>query len=156
MATFPGPYDGASPIDASTPTGKYRVLLGDVEGEAYDPPQSGRANYQKVSDAQVEAYLSQSGESVTKGIAFYYLTLAGQAANEAVSIQDLDLRIDKTKRASELRAMAEFWLGQDADDDVIAGEEAFEIVETGRSSGGFIPEGSPAIWGRAYTWERWR
>jgi hypothetical protein len=148
MATFPGPFDGAAPVDASTAIGRYRILLGDAVGEAYEPAEPG-------SDAQIEAYLSQSGDSVTKGIAFYYLTLAGEAANESIVVQDADLRVDLTKTASDLRSMAEFWLAQGDADDVIAGEEAFEIVPTGRASGGFIPEGSPAIWGRAYTWERW-
>jgi hypothetical protein len=155
MPTYPDGHEGAWPVDADTGIGRFRLLTGDADGVEYDPAAPGYRSFE-VSDADISGYLSQSEDSVTKAIAFHYLTLAGAAANEAVSIQDMDLRIDKTKRSAELRAMAEFWLGQADGDDVIAGEEAFEIVPTGRASGGFIPEGSPAIWGRVYTWERWR
>ncbi len=153
---YPDGKPGVWPVNADTATGRFRILLGDVNAEAYDPEAPGYRSFEQLSDAEIEGYLSQSTDSVTKALAFHYLRLAGIAATEAISIADADLKIDKTRKSEALRKMAEFWLGQDADDDVIAGEEAFEIVETGRSSGGFIPEGSPAIWGREYTWGRWR
>lgn len=155
MVAYPGPFDGAYPLDPSTNVGKYRLLLGDAEGTRYSPDEPGRANYAVLSDAEIETFVSQGGDSVTRGIAYYYLRLAGEAAKESASIQDQDLRVDLTKKSAELRAMAQFWLDQGDNDDAISAEDAFEIVPTGVSSGGFIPEGSPAMWGREYTIGRW-
>lgn len=152
---YPGPFDGAYPLDASSNVGKYRLLLGDVNGTAYEPDEPGRANYSVLSDAEIETFVSHGGDSVTKGLAYYYLRLAGAAAQESASIQDQDLRVDLTKKSADLRALAQFWLDQGDNDDAISAEEAFEIVPTGVSSGGFIPEGSPAMWGREYTIGRW-
>lgn len=155
MATFPDGHEGAWPVNADTATGRFRLLIGDVNGVEYDPAESGYRSY-TLSDAQIDAYIAQGGgESVTRGIAFYYFKLAGDAAQEAVSIQDQDLRVDQTKKSAALAEIARFWLDQGDNDDAISAEEAFEIVPTGVSSGGFIPEGSPAMWGREYTIGRW-
>lgn len=153
---YPDGKPGVWPVNADTAIGRYRLLLGDVNGVEYDPAVEGFRSYEVLSDAEIQAFIDQAGgESVTKGIAFYYLRLAGEAAKESLVIQDADLRVDQSKTAADLRAMAQFWLDQGDVDDAISAEEAFEIVPTGRASGGFIPESSPAMWGREYTIGRW-
>lgn len=149
MAVYPEGHPGAWPVDGTTDVGAFRILYGDVNSTPYDPAEPGYQNYIELSDTEIQVFLTQGGGSVTRSIGYYYLSLAGAAAKEAVSIQDHDLRVDQTKRASELRAMAEFWFARpDADGEA---EEAFQIVPTGTGSGGVIPEAAPSVWGRSYT-----
>lgn len=156
MAEFPSGNPGEYPVDLSSNVGQFRALSGDLNSTPYDPVEPGFQNFDKFSDAEIEAYLTQGGGSIARAIGYSYLYLAGQAALQSASIKDYDLTIDETKRAADLRAIAQFWFGQADEDDVASGEEAFEIVPTGTSSGGFIPEGTIPIWGRKYTWSRWR
>ena len=132
------------------PLATFRILYGDTDSEPYDPVVVGIQNYGELSDAEVEGFISQGGDSVPRGIGYLYIALAGQAAKQSKTIQDQDLRVDLTKRAADLRAIAEVWFGSADNDDLVNAEEAFEIVPTGQRCGGVIPEGSPAIWGRVY------
>ena len=150
MAVYPAGHPGGWPLDPATPVGKFRILYGDTDSEPYDPVVVGIQNYQELSDAEVEGFISQGGDSVPRGIGYLYIALAGQAAKQSKVVQDQDLRVDLTKRAADLRAIAEVWFGSADNDDLVSAEEAFEIVPTGRHNGGIIPEGSPAIWGRVY------
>lgn len=156
MAVFSEGNPGAYPVDLTSNVGKFRALTGDLNSTPYDPVEPGFQNFEKFSDAEIEAYLEQGGNSIPRAIGFAYLYLAGQAAMQSVSAQDYDLKIDETKRAADLRAIAQFWFDQADEEEVIAGEEAFEIVPTGTRSGAFIPEGSIPVWGRQYTIGRWR
>lgn len=153
---FPGGNPGAYPVDLTSKVGQFRALIGDLNSSPYDPVEPGFQNFEKFSDAEIEAYLAQGGDSINRAIGFAYLYLAGQAAMQSASIKDYDLTIDETKRAADLRAIAQFWFDQADGDDGIAAEEAFEIVPTGTRSGGFIPEATIPVWGRKYTWSRWR
>lgn len=153
---FPGGNPGAYPVDLASNVGRFRALIGDLNSSPYDPVEPGFQNFEKFSDAEIEAYLAQGGDSINRAIGFAYLYLAGQAAMQSASIKDYDLTIDETKRAADLRAIAQFWFDQAGVDDGIAAEEAFEIVPTGTRSGGFIPEATIPVWGRKYTWSRWR
>lgn len=156
MATFPSGNPGAWPVDLTSKVGQFRALTGDLNSTPYDPAYPGFQNFVKFSDAEIEGYLTQGGESVARAIGYSYLYLAGQAAMESAAIKDYDLQIDKTKRAADLTAIAKMWFGQADGEEVIAGEEAFEIVPTGTNSGQFIPELSIPIYGRKYTMGRWR
>lgn len=156
MATFPEGNPGEYPVDLTSNVGKFRALTGDLNSTPYDPVEPGFQNFEKFSDAEIEAYLEQGGNSIPRAIGFAYLYLAGQAAMQSQSVKDYDLQIDDTKRAADLRAIAQFWFDQADGEEVIAGEEAFEIVPTGTKSGGFIAELAPPIWGRQYTIGRWR
>lgn len=156
MAVFPEGNPGAYPVDLTSNVGKFRALTGDLNSTPYDPVEPGFQNFEKFSDAEIEAYLEQGGNSIPRAIGFAYLYLAGQAAMQSQSVKDYDLQIDDTKRAADLRAIAQFWFDQADEEEVIAGEEAFEIVPTGTRSGAFIPEGSIPVWGRQYTIGRWR
>lgn len=156
MAVYPSGNPGGVPVDLSSDVGQFRAMVGDLQYEAYDPPEPGFGNYEKFSDSEIEAYLAQADGSVPRAIGYSYLYLAGQAALESQSVKDYDLQIDSTKRAGDLRAMAQMWFGLADDEDLSSAEEAFEIVPTGVSGGAFIPEATPPIYGRQYTVGRWR
>lgn len=156
MAVFPEGNPGEYPVDLTSKVGQFRALTGDLNSTPYDPAYPGFQNFVKFSDAEIEGYLTQGGDSVARAIGYSYLYLAGQAAMESAAIADYDLKIDKTKRAADLTAIAKLWFTQADGEDVISGEEAFEIVPTGTRSGQFIPEGTIPIWGRQYTWAPWR
>ena len=155
MAVYPEGNPGEYPVDRASNVGQFRALVGDLNSTPYNPVEPGFQNFEKFSDAEIEAYISQGG-SVTRGIGYAYLYLAAQAAKESISVGDYDLKIDKTKRAADLRAIAEFWFKRADDDDIATAEDAFEIVPTGTSSGEFIPELTIPIYGRKYTMARWR
>lgn len=156
MATFPEGNPGVYPVDLTSKVGQFRALTGDLNSTPYDPVEPGYQNFDKFSDAEIDGYLTQGGDSVARAIGYSYLYLAGQAALESKTIKDYDLQIDKTKRATDLTNIAKLWFSQADGEEVIAGEEAFEIVPTGTRSGPFIPEGTIPIWGRQYTWAPWR
>lgn len=141
---------GVAPLDPSTPVGRFRILYGDTSYVPLDPPVPGMGSYQELSDDEIEGFITQGSDSIPRGIGYLYIALAGQAAKQSKVVQDQDLRIDLTKRAADLRAIADVWFGSADNDDLVSAEEAFEIVPTGHRYGGTIPEGSPAIWGRAY------
>ena len=150
MAVHPAGHPGAWPLDPTTPVGKFRILYGDTDSKPYDPPVPGIQNYQELSDAEIGGFISQGSDSIPRGIGYLYIAMAGQAAKQSKVVQDQDLRIDLTKRAADLRAIADVWFGSADNDDLVNAEGAFEIVPTGRHSGGVIPEGSPATWRRVY------
>lgn len=156
MAVFPEGNPGEYPVDLTSKVGQFRALTGDLNSTPYNPAYPGFQNFVKFSDAEIEGYLTQGGDSVARAIGYSYLYLAGQAAMESAAIKDYDLQIDKTKRAADLTAIAKLWFGQADGEEVIAGEEAFEIVPTGTRGGAFIPEGTIPIYGRKYTMGRWR
>lgn len=156
MAVFPEGNPGEWPVDLVSPVGQFRALTGDLNSVPYSPAEPGFQNFEKFSDAEIEGYLTQGGGSVARAIGFSYLYLAGQAAIASKEVKDYDLLLNTTKRATDLTNIAKIWFGQADGEDIISGEEAFEIVPTGTRAGGFIPEGTIPIWGRQYTWAPWR
>lgn len=153
---YPAGNPGVYPVDLTSDIGKFRALVGDLSATPYEPNVPGVGNFTKFSDAEVESYLDQGAGSVARAVGLSYLYLAGQAAIASSEIQDNDLKVSTTKRAADLRAIAQMWFDKADGEDVSSAEEGFEIVPTGTSSGGFIPEGTLPIWGREYTWARWR
>lgn len=143
---------GVAPFDPTTDVGKFRALAGDTQYVPLVPPEAGYGDYTFWSDDEIEAFLASS-ESVPWAIYYAYLQAASTAAAQSVTIRDFDLQVDLSKRADGLRAIAALWLSRAQDDDLISGEDAFEIVPTGGRYS-FIPEGVPAVWGRAYDWRR--
>lgn len=144
---------GIAPPTPGTDITNFRVLAGDVAYTELDPPETGFGDYTFWSDLEIEAFLSAS-ESLPWAIYYAYLQAASTAAAQSVVVKDFDLQVDLSKRADGLRAIAAMWLSRAQDDDLIAGEDAFVVVPTGATGGGFIPEAAPAVWGRAYTWQR--
>lgn len=144
---------GVAPFQPNTEVGRFRALAGDVTYTELDPPEQGFGDFTFWSDAEIEAFIGAS-ESLPWAIYYAYLQAASTAASQSVTIRDFDLQVDLSKRADGLRNIAALWLARAQDEDAAAGEDAFEIVSTGRSCGGFIPEGTIPVWGRAYTWQR--
>lgn len=153
---FPEGNPGIWPVDLTSKVGQVRAMTGDLDAVAYVPDEPGFRSFLKFSDAEIEAYLAQGGDSINRAIGYAYLYLASQAAMVSKSWKDYDLASDTTKRPADLLAIAKFWMDQADNEDVITGEEAFEIVPTGTTGGPFIPEGTIPVWGRSYTWSRWR
>lgn len=149
MPEYPAGNPGRYPIDPSSEIGMFRYAYGDTSSTAYDPVYPGYQNYSELSDAEIQGFLLSSDGSVNRAIGRYYMQLAGKAALAGRSVKDHDLQIDTRNRASDLRALAEYWFGL-ADEDDAGSDDAFLIVPTG-ATGGFIPEGAPAQWGRQYT-----
>lgn len=156
MAVYPAGNPGEIPVDPTTPVGLFRTLYGDTDYTLYDPDEPGWANFEELSDAEIKGFLLQGGDSTSRGIGYLYLAMAGQAAKESRNVKDYDLQVDLTKRAADLRAIAEMWFGRADDDDAISAEEGFELVPTGTGYGEFIPELTIPIYGRKYTMARWR
>ena len=152
---YPAGNPGQWPVDLASDIGRFRALVGDLEAVAYDPDEPGYRSFTKFSDAEIEAYIAQGAGSINRGIGFSYLYLAGQAAMDSKVTADYDLKLDTTKRAADLRAIAQWWFDLADNDDATSAEEAFEIVPVGQR-GDFIPEGTIPIYGRRYTWDRWR
>lgn len=147
---------GLYPIDYASPVGQVRALLGDVDPEPFDPPAPGERNYTMFSDQEIEGFLSAGRGSVYRATGFAYMSLAGRAALEAKSIKDYDLAVDTTKRADDLRDVAQMWFDQaDAEDSATGEAEWFDIVPTGADHD-FVAEGTSPVYGRQYTWGRWR
>ena len=141
---------GITPPDTNTDIGVFRVRAGDTNWSDLEPVEPGYGDYTYFSDTDIEQHLAISG-SIYWAIYEAYLALATGAAIESSAISDYDLKVDTTKRADQLFKIAEAWRSRAADDDLSAGEDAFEIVNTGTSCGGVIPEASTPIYGRKYT-----
>lgn len=154
MATFPDGNPGEYTLDPESLVGRFRLTYGDIYSEPYTPAVSGVQNYKELSDAEIEAFLAQStNESIPRAIGLYVLSLATRAALEAKTVKDYDLQLDLTKRSGELRAAAQMWFDRADAEDIEAGfGDIFEIYGPGCDD--FIPEGSPAQWGRRYIWDQ--
>ena len=150
--TYPGDNDGLVPLDPATPVGQFRIMVGDTTAEAYDPPVAGRGNYAMFSDLEIEGFIAASGDNLYRAVGFSYLTLAGQAAMESKSVKDFDLSIDLTKRATDLRLIADTWFGRADDQDAYL-EDAFFIAPLGDVCDP-IPEGMMPRGGR-YAVGKW-
>lgn len=155
MAEYPAGNPGVAPFDPETAVGRFRILAGDTKWVAYAPDEEGYGNYTYFSDAEIEGFLAIYPESVSRAIGNAYLTLASSAAIHSQSIKDYDLAVDTTKRAADLRAIAQMWFDRADDEDAASGGadifDTFDMV----GGGDWIPEGTPAIWGRTYGWARY-
>lgn len=121
---------GVAPPDLGSDVGKVRVLLGDVEYTDLEPPEAGFGSYRMFSDLEIDGFLVVAEGSVEGATYFGYLQLAGSAAMESESIQDFDLKVDSTKRAGDLRAVALMW--RDRWDASTA--DIFEVFDVGSAS----------------------
>ena len=146
---------GVWPVDVGSPVGQFRLLYGDAVGVELDPPVEGFRGFSELSDSEIEVFLAQGDDSVSRAIGTYYLALSGRAAAESKSVKDYDLALDLTKRAGDLRATALLWFERADEEDARAGvDEWFDVVSLGDRVD-WIPEGAPVMWGRAYGPRRW-
>lgn len=135
MAENPGKY----PLDPTSKVGQVRVTLGDTASTPFDPPRPGEQNYEMYSDLEIEGFLAVAEDSVDGAMYGIYMQMAGAAARESKNVKDLDLQVDLTKRATDLRLIAAEW--KDAWDR--ASGDIFEVFDIG-SQCGCVPEGTPA------------
>lgn len=130
---------GIYPLDPTSDVGKFRLLIGDTESIPLVPPETGFQNYTMFSDAEIEVFLAQSEGSLPGAAYLAYLQLAASAAMESKSVSDFDLKIDLTKRATDLRLIAMTWKDQwDADS-----ADIFELFPTVPQKCGCVPEAAP-------------
>lgn len=136
MAVYPSGNPGVYPLDATSDTGKVRLMFGDTQSTAYDPVESGKQDYTLFSDDEIEAFL-EVGETISGAVGWAYMQLAGEAARQSANIKDYDLQADLTKRSADLRAAAQFYFDMDA----ASSDDAFVIVPTGTrgTSDEFVP-----------------
>lgn len=116
---------GVAPLNPASEVGQMRLLLGDTTYVAMVPVEPGFGNYTLFSDNEITAFLV-SGGSQEGAAALAYLQLAGAAAMESKSIKDVDLQVDLTKRANDLRQIAAMWQSK-AD---AAAADVFELFDT--------------------------
>lgn len=118
---------GIAPLDPETQVGRFRLAYGDTQSVPLDPVEIGYGDYTELSDAEIEEFLLQSGQSVPMAISLYYGRMAGEAAKVTLSIRDHDLANDNTKRYEALLAAAEYWAGVADREDAVGGD-IFEVV----------------------------
>ena len=146
---------GIAPLNPLTEVGKFRALSGDTVYDALNPAEEGFGDYEKWSDLEIEAFL-ESSTSVYWALYLAFMQLATGAALESASIKDYDLAVDTTKRADALLKLALSWKERaEEGDDTDGANDLFDVFPTG-GTGDFIAEGTIPIWGRQYTWNRWR
>lgn len=146
MATYPEGNPGAYPVDMTNPVGVFRALVGDTESTPYDPVVPGTQNFSMFSDDDIEGFLAAGGDSINRAVGYAYLALAGRAALESKSVKDMDLTIDTTKRAADLRLVAQLWFDK-ATQEEVGNQDAFFVAPLGDSCD-MIPEGMMPRWGR--------
>lgn len=148
------PNKGIAPFDPETEVGQFRVRAGDT---LYTPiaGEPGYGTYEKWGDDEILAFLAVAS-SPTWAIYEAYIQLATAAAIESASIKDYDLQVDTTKRAEQLRLIAGLWKDRATEEDATSGNADFFDVFSTVGEGDFIPEGTIPIYGRQYTWAKWR
>lgn len=125
--------------DVNTEVGRFRVLLGDVSADPLNPPDPVYASYKMFSDIELQGFLVSAEMSLDGAMYFAYMQMAGAAARESKNVKDLDLQVDLTKRATDLRLIAQMWL----DRWNTATADIFEVFDIGGSDCGCAPELAP-------------
>lgn len=134
---------GVAPPDYSTPVGILRRRVGDTE---YVETTPGFGDYTMFSDSELEGFLADGGDSTSRALGYLFLEIAGNAALLSKYIKTDDLTLDTTKRAADLRAMADSWFKRADEEDAAAGyEDDFAIVPTGQRGCSCRAEGAPRI-----------
>lgn len=128
--------EGIAPPQTDTDLGRLRVVIGDTSYTVVSP---GIGSYTMFGDAELEAFLEQSDDSIWRAAGWAYTTLASQAALQSSSIKDYDLAVDTKNRSADLLKVAQAFFDQaDLEDNA----DAFEIVSTGKRCE-IIPELAP-------------
>lgn len=136
---------GIYPPDFTTDLGKFRLLLGDTNATNVN---MGEGDYLYFSDAEIDGYLLLN-TSIYRAAGLALNALAAQAANEAESIKDYDLQIDRRQKAEQFREQAKQMFAQ-ADVIDAEGDEGFVIVTTGAQ-----PEWPAELGPVPLRWGRW-
>lgn len=127
---------GVAPVDTTTNIGKMRVKIRDVTYVALDPVEAGYGDYTNYSDDELQVFLDDGGDSLTRALGYYYLDLAALASLEAITIADHDLKINQVDRAKSLREVALAYFTQADDEDGLSGTaDIFDSFEFGGTNG---------------------
>lgn len=135
---------GVSPPDLSTNVGKFRLNTNDTVWTELDPPVIGMGDYTHSSDEEIEAYLAQGDDSLSRSLGYYFQYLAGQAALTATNIADHDLKVQTEKRAELLAKVADQWFNRaDMEDDANGVNDLFDAFIFGSDRHVRVPEAAP-------------
>ena len=122
---------GVAPAVLTTLVGQFRLITGDLNYKPLAPAVSGMGNYTLFSDDEIITFLTFADDSPFRAAGYAFMQLSGAAAQQAESIKDYDLQIDRRQKAEQLRAQATFFFEQ-ADRLDLQSDEGFNIVATGR------------------------
>lgn len=118
---------GIYPPDFTTDIGRMRLLIGDLAATNIVSP---NGDYLFYSDADIAGFLTLDG-NIYRCAGFALNALATQAANEAESVKDYDIAIDRRQKAEQFREQAKAMFAQAERVDA-EGDTGFQIVSTGR------------------------
>lgn len=116
---------GATPPDFTTNVGKFRRNTNDITYVALDPVEAGFGDYTHSSDAEIESFLVDGRDSVSRALGEYYLVLASQAAEIAENIKDYDLQDDSRKVYEAYMDVSQRWFDKAREEDIASGDEDF-------------------------------
>jgi hypothetical protein len=120
------------PPNYATTIGQVRLLIPDVEQLANPVDSEAPAEY-IFSDAQVQAFLSMSNNSIKRAAAEAKMVLAASETLISKVIRTDDLQTDGAKLGAELRAQARELRAQAVEEETYDSYEEFEIVDFNRS-----------------------
>lgn len=134
---------GAYPVDPDTDTGKFRYASGDFNGTPITPPDPPtEAEYMYWSDVEISVYLGLANGSIPLAISFAYAGLASYWASNSLEIKTDDLGYKNTSNVANWNNLAAYWRGI-AEDQGAAGDDGFDIVQTGSHGCERPPELAP-------------
>lgn len=102
---------GVYPVDPTSNVGKFRLMAGDSEGTPIGSEPYTQAEYKIWSDAEIDAFLYQAGDSVARAISYAYLQLAAASAATSGTIRTDDLSVTSTSRSGEFLKLSQYWAG---------------------------------------------
>lgn len=130
---------GAYPIDPETPTGLFRLELGDTVGVPIEPPTDPvTAEYQYISDAGINALMAKYPDDPEVAMGKAMVSMANQMIAAAQDIQVDDIRIKTVEKANLMLQMARDMIAGAT----LAGSSGFNVVPL-NSARYARPQGTP-------------
>lgn len=134
---------GVAPPEPDTNVGLVRLLGGDSDYVALDPPVSGMGLYKLWSDAEIEAALSMADDSVPRAIAILYTQLAAHWNSSGATIKTDDLTYSVKDSVGSWLSLADYWRKVADDEDDRAINDYFDLVDVGVGDCWLRPEATP-------------
>ncbi|WP_406245908.1 hypothetical protein ACI7YT_12770 [Microbacterium sp. M] len=138
---------GIAPPQPATPVGQLRLLVGDKNFTALEPPMTGLGNYAIWSDDALAVTLATAGGSQYRAAWSLYLGLAAEYAQRGKSIRTDDLAIDTKGRGDTLVKVAESFLSEAESAEAAEASDFFQLVpfggRPGRRGQRIRPEATP-------------
>lgn len=97
---------GIAPADPTTAVGATRYLIGDTVSVPLVPAVTGSEDYAYFSDVTLGTFLQRGYHNPLMAAGFAFLQLAAGAALQSVTVETSGMKADLTKRAADLRAVA--------------------------------------------------